>query len=111
MDFAKRAARNEEIFRDVNERIDEGADLHGVDRPLPYHCECSTVSCLQTLELRPPEYDRVAGERYRFVVVPGHEDPAVELVVETHDGYLVVEKIGEAREQLDRDHPQKRHSG
>ena len=54
-------------------------------------------------------HDRVADERYRFVVVPGHEDSAIERVVETYPGHLVVEKIGEAREQIDRDHPQERH--
>jgi hypothetical protein len=110
VDFAERAARNEEIFRSVNEQIERGVELHDVHAPIPYHCECGRTACFETVEIRPAEYERVAGERYRFVVVPGHEDTAIELVVETHPGHLVVEKVGEAREQLDRDHPQKRHA-
>ena len=34
MEFADRAARNEEIFRGVNERIQEGAEQHEVKAPI-----------------------------------------------------------------------------
>ena len=34
-----------------------------------------------------------------------------ERVVERQASHFVVEKIGEAREQLDRDHPQQQHQG
>jgi hypothetical protein len=50
-------------------------------------------------------------ERYHFVVIPGHEEPQIEQIVETEPEFLVVEKIGEAREQIDRDHPQRYHHG
>jgi len=109
MDFASRAARNEEIFRGVNEQIDEGAQLHGVTGSTAFHCECGSTSCFETVSLAPATYNRIADLRYHFVVFPGHEIRAVERVVETYPGYLVVEKIGEAREQIDRDHPQERH--
>lgn len=109
MNFAERAARNEEIFRGVNEQIEEGAEQHHVKGPLPFHCECGQASCLETIELAPPEYERVAAERYRFLLVPGHEDPLIEQVVERHDAFVVAEKIGEARDEIDRDHPQPRH--
>jgi hypothetical protein len=109
MDFADRAARNEEIFRGVNERIEEGAEQHGVEAPLPFHCECGRASCLGTIEIPPPEYERVARERYRFVLIPGDEDAAIEHVVERRHAFVVVEKVGEARNQIDRDHPQQRH--
>jgi hypothetical protein len=109
MDFAERAARNEEIFRGVNERIEEGAKQHGVGAPLSFHCECGSASCVETVDIRPAEYERVARKRYRFVLVAGHEDQHVEQVVERHSGFVVAEKIGEARLQIDRDHPQERH--
>jgi hypothetical protein len=109
MNFARRAGRNEEIFRGVNERIEAGAEQHGVATPLPFHCECGRASCVDTIEIRPPEYERVVRERYRFVLIPGHEDETIERVVERHPGFIVAEKIGEAREQIDRDHPQQRH--
>jgi hypothetical protein len=109
VEFADRAARNEEIFRDVNDRIDEGAEEHGVTTPLSFHCECGSASCLETIELPPPDYERIVAERYHFVVIPGHEDDAIERIVERHPDFVVVEKIGEARAQIDRDHPQQRH--
>jgi hypothetical protein len=109
MDFADRAARNEEISRGVNERIEQGAEQHGVEAPLPFHCECGRAACLGKIEISPPEYERVARERYRFVLISGHEDTAIERVIEQHAEFVVVEKVGEARAQLDRDHPQERH--
>jgi hypothetical protein len=42
------------------------------------------------------------GSRYRFVLIPVHEDAAIEEVVEREAAYLVVEKVGQAREQVDR---------
>jgi hypothetical protein len=98
--FADAAARNEEVFRSINERIEEDAKQHGVEQLLPFHCECATEACLDTIELAPAEYDRIASHRARFVVVPGHEQASVETVVEAHPGYLVVEKTGEARAEL-----------
>jgi hypothetical protein len=109
MDFAERAARNEEVFREINARIEEGAAEHRVAGSLPFHCECARGACLETIEMPAGTYAAIMRDRYRFVVVPGHEQPAIETVVETASDYLVVEKIGEAREQIDRDHPQAQH--
>lgn len=109
MDFAERAARNEEIFRDVNKRIEEGAEQHAVSGSLPFHCECGRASCVQTLEIPPGRYEAIVRERYHFVVIPGHEEPQIERTVKAESEFLVVEKIGDAREQIDRDHPQERH--
>jgi hypothetical protein len=109
VNFADRAARNEEMFRDVNERIEEGAEQHGVEAPLRFHCECGRTSCLGTVDIAPPVYERVVAERYHFVLIPGHEDESIERVVDRQSEYVVVEKVGEARRQIDRDHPQQRH--
>jgi hypothetical protein len=94
----------------VNEKIEQGVEWHGVSSAVPYHCECGSSACFERIELRPSGYERVAAQRYRFVIRPGHEDDQIEHVVERHDAYLVVEKIGEARDQIDRDHPRPRHS-
>jgi hypothetical protein len=110
MTFADRAAQNEELFRTINERIEEGAKQHGVDQSLPFHCECCNESCLEKIELPPAEYDRIAAHVERFVLVPGHERADVESVVEQHSSYLVVEKTGEARAEIEREHPRPRHS-
>jgi hypothetical protein len=111
VDFADAAAQNEEVFRSINERIEEGAKKHGVDQLLPFHCECATEACTKTIELPPAEYDRIASHVARFVVLPGHEQPSVETIVENHFAYLVVEKTGEARSEIEREHPRSRHQG
>ena len=111
MDFTERAARNEEIFRGVNERIEEGAEQHGVSGLLPFHCECGRASCVETIEILPARYAAIVRDRYRFVVISGHEQPQIERVVESESAFLVVEKVGEARDQIDRDHPQSHHHG
>lgn len=108
-DVAESAAKNEEVFRDVNNLIEQGAERLGVARRLPFHCECADASCSETVELAPIEYDRIASHRFRFVVQPGHERAEIESVVSTTERYVVVEKQGEAREQIDRDHPRDRH--
>jgi hypothetical protein len=111
MDFAERAARNEEVFRKVNEGIAAGAEQHAVTGTMPFHCECDRASCLETIEIAHSRYEAIVRKRYCFVVLPGHEEPRIERIVETTADFLVVEKVGEAREQIERDHPQRHHHG
>ena len=110
MDFAERAARNETVFRDINERIEAGAEMLGITASELIHCECDRVECLEMVEMRPAAYREVLDRRYHFITALGHADPRIEQVVEEHDNYCVVEKIGEAREALDKQHPQQRHT-
>jgi len=109
VDFADRAARNEEAFRTINDRIEEGAQQHAVQASLPFHCECDDATCVEKINIRPSEYERVVAHRYRFVLVPGHEDAAVERIVERHANYVIAEKIGDARVRIELDHPQEQH--
>jgi len=109
MDFARRAARNEELIREVNRQIEEGAKLHEVTSAMPLHCECAQEMCLEKIELDTRTYEPILEERYRFIVVPAHVEPAGERVVDEYPRFVVVEKIGEARKQIDQDHPQTRH--
>ena len=108
MDFAERAARNEEVFRGVNEQIEDGAKQHAVSGPLPFHCESDNASCLDTIKIPPTRYAAIVGEQVQLVVVPGHEDPRMEqdaLIPEAE--FLVVSKISEARRRMDHDRPQR----
>lgn len=109
MDFAQRAAHNEEVFRTINERIAEGAKKHGVEQLMPFHCECASESCVERIELAPADYDRIASHVARFAVIPGHEKPDIESIVEQRGTYLVVEKTGEARNEIEHEHPRPRH--
>lgn len=86
----QRAFRNEAVFRNVNEQIDELAREPAAPG---YVCECADSSCTQTVQMRHGDYQAVrAGGERRFFVVPGHERPEIERVVERRETYLVVEK-------------------
>jgi hypothetical protein len=97
-----RRARNEAIFREVNERIEELSRRSGIDEDdslLPgFICECSSESCTELLQVTYQQYEAVRESPRRFLVLPGHEDPDVERVVEQHSDALVVEKLVNASE-------------
>lgn len=86
-------ASNEVLFRSINESIQEmAASLSEYD----FICECSSRGCLDRVTLTHRQYEHIRAEGTRFFVTPGHEDPAVELVVEKWPTYFVVEKDGAA---------------
>ena len=85
-------ARNQSLFREVNERIDG----LGVPQDFEVLCECASRACADPIPLAPDEYEAVRAEPTHFLVKPGHVDPEIERVVGETDRYFVVEKIGEA---------------
>ncbi|HYM59120.1 MAG TPA: hypothetical protein VES79_14245 [Solirubrobacteraceae bacterium] len=91
---AQRIAENESRFRSINDRM--RADLETVaeeGEPLDFVCECGNDACRESVPLSVGEYEAVRVDARRFAIVPGHEIPDVETVVETHDGrYAVIEK-------------------
>lgn len=94
-DAAKeRVARNEALFRQVNERVREVSDAFAAVDPSPieFVCECGREDCTEPVPLTLPEYERVRSVATQFVVVPGHVISEVESVVERRDLYVVVEK-------------------
>jgi hypothetical protein len=70
-------------------------------------CECSVAGCADSLEITPAEYEAVRAVGTRFVVVPGHELPAIERVVAGSDRFRVVEKLGYAAEIAEADDPRR----
>jgi hypothetical protein len=95
--WEQRAARNEALFREVNENIARLEERQGATTTEPaYVCECADAGCTEQIVIDPETYRRVRADPRLFFVRPGHEDPELERVVERHDGYLVVEKTGEA---------------
>ena len=91
-----RVAHNESVFREINERIEAGHSPRAADDPIAFRCECAALGCNQLIELTIPAYERVRSDPHRFVVLPGHELAEFEVVLERADGYLVIEKVGEA---------------
>jgi hypothetical protein len=86
-----RLAHNEAIFRTINEQVLSLEERFG-SRDGRFICECADTDCLETVSLGIDEYQRIHDDDRRFFVVPGHERPEIETVVERHADYLVVEK-------------------
>jgi formate-nitrite transporter family protein len=97
--WEQRAARNEALFREVNENIARLEERHGATESEPvYVCECANAGCTEQLAIDPATYRRVREQPRLFFVRPGHEDAQLERIVERHRDYLIVEKTGEAGE-------------
>ena len=80
----ERLVRNETLFREVNERIEEVAT--------------HSAGCTLLLHLTQPEYERARSEPDVFVVALGHELPEIERILARTERYQLVKKQGEAAE-------------
>jgi hypothetical protein len=95
----ERAAKNQSLFRDVNERVADLNEAFGSIRPIgEFVCECADQTCVEQIGLTIDEYEALRERAERFAVAPSDEHvfPHVENVVEKSDRYWVVEKFGEA---------------
>ena len=95
-ELKQRTARNEAIFREINEGIRRGRWPGEEDSMTSFRCECASLGCTDMLALSFREYERIRNHPRRFIVAPGHERLDVEVVVETHPNHLIVQKVGEA---------------
>ncbi len=86
-----RQARNEALFRAVNERV---KDVRAPDEgePTVFICECGDENCTAEISLSLSEYERVRSDALQFVVAHGHANPLIEDVVERTDRYEVGRK-------------------
>jgi hypothetical protein len=92
-----RAARNQAMFRAVNEETrDVNEGFASITDTYAIVCECADLACLESIEIRRLDYVAIRGNPRQFVVAHGHVLPEVETVVAESDGYAVVEKVGEA---------------
>ncbi len=97
--WEQRAARNEALFREVNENIARLEARHGGSGPHAlFICECSSDRCTEHVPVDTETYRRVREHPRRFIILPGHGDASLESIVEEHAGYLIVEKTGIAGE-------------
>ena len=92
----ERAARNEALFREVNEQVRSlSASQPSAPEALLIICECSDDTCTERVSLPVTVYESVRADPRRFVVVPGHDND-FEHVIDRSDGYAIVEKKGHA---------------
>jgi hypothetical protein len=97
-----RTARNESLLREVNDRIEElseNVEAQGIAPEgglVEFHCECGRDVCGERIQMTVAEYEHVRADNDRFAVVPGHETPEMEAVVESNERFIVVDKLPEA---------------
>jgi hypothetical protein len=90
-------ARNEELFRNVNEQIEEiSQTVEPADPVMEYVCECDRQDCYEKVNATRAEYESVRADPTHFIVALGHQDPSLERVFASNDRFLVVEKLGAA---------------
>ena len=94
----ERAARNQSIFREVNEQLEGLDDQLSAQEHHPFVCECAGEDCLRPIEVSLDEYESVRSRGSTFAVAPGHVYPEVERILESNDRFTVVEKVEAAAE-------------
>jgi len=107
-----RKARNQALFREVNERIAElAAHFEVASGPQAFVCECSQLGCTELLRLPATAYSRLRDDPTTFLVLAGHEDLDHETVLERTDGYLLVRNKPGVAAQIARETAKPRNSG
>lgn len=101
---ARQIGENEAVFRVVNERI-EGLNraFARLTETMDLVCECGDLTCTERIVVSVPDYERIRSDSRTFVVVPGHEMPDVETVIEQGDGWAILRKDEEFPADLARD--------
>ena len=92
-DRKERIAHNEASFRELNQSLE--SNVHRRQTQPDYAgfvCECGDGDCDTTLRVPLDSYVGVREDDRLFIVVPGHEIPDSEDVVDAGDGYNVVRK-------------------
>ena len=67
--------RAEDVFRNANESVAAKArELDfGLDRPLPFLCECSDTRCFAHIMLTIEEYEEARSDPQRYLTISGHD--------------------------------------
>jgi hypothetical protein len=98
-DRQERAARNQSLFREINERIEDPNESFGIVLPVgDWIRECANDTCVERVEMSADEYEAVRKNGKRFFVAPTKEHvwPDVELVIGRNERYWIAEKVGQA---------------
>jgi hypothetical protein len=88
----RRIGSNEAVFRTVNEQIESlNRDIAEIsDNTMHIVCECGLLSCADQISVPVPTYEEIRADPALFFVVPGHEIPKTEDVVERAGKFNVV---------------------
>jgi hypothetical protein len=87
---ASKRDRNQEPFRNANERLKARlADLAWGEQ-IPYVCECPDPDCMEVVELTLAEYEDVRARENAYLIAPGHEHRLRGTVIDRRETYVVV---------------------
>jgi hypothetical protein len=89
---AARVLKNEQAFRDYNDRRVAFELEAASDDRVPLACECADPDCIRAVELSIDEYEAAHATTMRFVVCKGHAFTEFEDVAGRYDRYDVVDK-------------------
>jgi hypothetical protein len=103
-DWRDQEAKNEAIFREMNEWTEEANDA-GLSTDLAenwYLCECSDRGCTEPISLTRAEYEAIRSIPVRFAIALNHENPESDRVLFENTRYATVEKIFGSGRQIAR---------
>ena len=103
----ERLALNEALFRVANERMADWEERHADEETELYHCECAELGCRMKVPMTRADYERVRRDSAHFLLVPGHEKPTIEPVVESHDDWSIIEKRPEVQALVEKTDPRR----
>lgn len=89
-------SEQEQVLRRVNEALERGFLPADESTYVRIRCECGRPECNAFIRMRVADYETVRSDPRPFVVLSGHQTPAIEAVVEERPDHLVVRKTGAA---------------
>jgi hypothetical protein len=100
----ERIARNEVAFRELNESLEASVHSGRPDDDLAgFLCECGDPECDMTVRVTLPTYESIRRNARLFLLVPGHDAPDAEDVVDDGDGYIIVRKHDDTAHIVERE--------
>ena len=79
----QRLAQNEALFREINEKVEAIAAVHGSDDHVyEFYCECSNADCSFQVPATIAAYEAVRAHPRHFIVTPEHWLPEIETIAE-----------------------------
>ncbi|MFL5945182.1 MAG: hypothetical protein ACJ74C_07065 [Gaiellaceae bacterium] len=100
----ERAARNEVLFREANEKLSNKRNELELGGETPFLCECGDPDCTDLVRLSVDQYEHVRSRPDWFLIARGH-DAGEGRVVEDPGGYAIIEKSGVAGKIAEEENP------
>jgi hypothetical protein len=98
MDYKAKLIKNEQIIRNRNKGAVNAIKQYFYGRKnlagseLELTCECSDPSCGKRIKITISEYEKIHRRNDRFIILKGHQSPAVEKIVASKSNFTTVEK-------------------